>query len=120
MILKNFELNKLDSNKFNLFLLYGKNEGFQNDIIKNFFLRNFVGEIIKYDENQFVNLTDVIISELLNESLFEGKKIIIISRATDRLSKYVEELKEKEIGDTKIIFKAGVLEKKSKLRNLFE
>ena len=120
MILKNFELNKLDADKFNLLLLHGKNEGFQNDIIKNYFLKNFVGEINKYDENNFINLTDVIISELLNKSLFEKKKIIIVSRVTDKLFKYVEELIEKEIRDTKIIFKAGLLEKKSKLRNLFE
>ena len=120
MILKNFELNKLDADKFNLLLLHGKNEGFQNDIIENYFLKNFVGEINKYDENNFINLTDVIISELLNKSLFEKKKIIIVSRVTDKLFKYVEELIEKEIGDTKIIFKAGLLEKKSKLRNLFE
>jgi len=120
MILKNFELNKLDANKFNLFLLHGKNEGFQNDIIENYFLKNFVGEINKYDENNFINLTDVIISELLNKSLFEEKKIIIVSRVTDKLFKCVEELVEKEIRDTKIIFKAGLLEKKSKLRNLFE
>ena len=120
MILKNFELNKLDADKFNLLLLHGKNEGFQNDIIENYFLKNFVGEINKYDENNFINLTDVIISELLNKSLFEEKKIIIVSRVTDKLFKYVEELIEKEIRDTKIIFKAGLLEKKSKLRNLFE
>ena len=120
MILKNFELNKLDTEKFNLLLLHGKNEGFQNDIIENYFLKNFVGEINKYDENNFINLADVIISELLNKSLFEEKKIIIVSRVTDKLFKYVEELIEKEIKDTKIIFKAGLLEKKSKLRNLFE
>lgn len=120
MILKNFELNKLDADKFNLLLLHGKNEGFQNDIIENYFLKNFVGEINKYDENNFINLTDVIISELLNKSLFEEKKIIIVSRVTDKLFKYVVELIEKEIGDIKIIFKAGLLEKKSKLRNLFE
>ena len=120
MILKNFELNKLDADKFNLLLLHGKNEGFQNDIIENYFLKNFVGEINKYDENNFINLTDVIISELLNKSLFQEKKIIIVSRVTDKLFKYVVELIEKEIGDIKIIFKAGLLEKKSKLRNLFE
>ena len=120
MILKNFELNKLDFDKFNLLLLHGKNEGLQNDIIENYFLKNFIGQINKYDENNFINLTDVIISELLNKSLFEEKKIIIVSRVTDKLFKYVEELIEKEIKDTKIIFKAGLLEKKSKLRNLFE
>ena len=120
MILKNFELNKLDADKFNLLLLHGKNEGLQNDIIENYFLKNFIGQINKYDENNFINLTDVIISELLNRSLFEEKKIIIVSRVTDKLFKYVEELIEKEIKDTKIIFKAGLLEKKSKLRNLFE
>ena len=45
MILKNFELNKLDADKFNLLLLHGKNEGLQNDIIENYFLKNFIGQI---------------------------------------------------------------------------
>ena len=59
-------------------------------------------------------------SELINMSLFESKKILIISRVTDKLLKYIEEIIEKKISDIKIILKSGILDKKSKLRNLFE
>ena len=46
--------------------------------------------------------------------------MIIISRATDKLIDLVNDILEKEIIDTKIIIKSSNLEKKSKLRNLFE
>ena len=120
MIFKNYELNKKNFEKINLYLLYGKNEGFQNEVVEKYFLNNFDGKINKYEENEFINLSDVIIGELLNRSLFDEKKIIIISRVTDKILKYVEEIAEKKLEDIKIIFKSGILEKKSKLRNFFE
>ena len=120
MIFKSYELNKINFAKINLYLLYGKNEGFQNEVVKEYFLKNYEGKINKYEENEFINLSDVIIGELLNRSLFDEKKIIIISRVTDKILKYVEEIAEKDLDDIKIIFKSGILEKKSKLRNFFE
>ncbi len=120
MIFKSYELNKINFAKINLYLLYGKNEGFQNEVVKEYFLKNYEGKINKYEENEFINLSDVIIGELLNRSLFDEKKIIIISRVTDKILKYVEEIAEKDLDDVKIIFKSGILEKKSKLRNFFE
>ena len=47
-------------------------------------------------------------------------KLIIISRATDKILKIIEEILEKKIDDLKVIIKANILEKKSKLRNFFE
>ena len=35
MIFKQFQLNKSNLNQYNYFLLYGKNEGLQNEIIEN-------------------------------------------------------------------------------------
>ena len=55
MIIKNFELNKLDFNVYNIYLLYGKNDGFQNEIIKKYFTKDFKGEIINYDESEILN-----------------------------------------------------------------
>ncbi len=120
MIFKSYELNKINFEKINLYLLYGKNQGFQNEVVEKYFLNNFEGKINKYEENEFINLSDVIIGELLNRSLFDEKKIIIISRVTDKILKYVEEIAEKDLEDIKIIFKSEILEKKSKLRNFFE
>ena len=91
MIFKNFQLNKLNFDNYNLYLFYGKNEGFQNEIIQEYFIKNFKGEIIKYDENEVLNNNQIIIEEILNKSLFCEKKILIVSRATDKSVKIIEQ-----------------------------
>ena len=45
MIIKRFELKKLDKTKINLILLYGENEGFKHSIIQDFFTKNFDGQL---------------------------------------------------------------------------
>ena len=120
MIIKRFELNRNKINKFDFFLLYGKNEGLQNEIIDLHLIKDFDGEIIKYDESEFLKSKEIIISELLNKSLFESKKILLISRVTEKILNSIYEITEKNVTDLKIILKSGILEKKSKLRNFFE
>ena len=46
-----------------------------------------------------------------NKSFFENEKFIIISRATDKIFKIVEEIVEKNIDDTSILLISEVLEK---------
>ena len=120
MIVKKFELSKFNFNKYNIFLLYGKNLGLQDDIIKSYFLKEFKGEISKYEESEFLSNSENIISEILNKSLFEKEKIIFIYRPSDKISKIIEEILNRKISDTKIVLKACRLDKKSKLINLFE
>ena len=120
MIIKSFELEKLKSNKSNLHLIFGNNEGIKEDIIKEVYIKNFDGEVLKYEEKEILNEVDKFFSNLLTKSLFEKSKLIIISRGSDKLNDLVTEILEKEIIDTKIIIKCSNLEKKSKLRNLFE
>ena len=120
MIVKNFDLNKKIINNYKFFLLYGKNEGLQNEIIQSQFLKDFEGQIDKYDENEFLKNNEIIITNLLNKSFFESKKILIISRTSDKITKVIEEIAERDMTDIKIIFKSGTLEKRSKLRNYFE
>jgi len=120
MIIKSFELEKLKSIKSNIHLIYGNNEGIKYDIINNYYLKNFKGEILNYDEQEILNNKEEFLSSLLTKSLFEANKIIIISRATDKLTDVVSEIIEKREIETKIIIKCSNLEKKSKLRNLIE
>ena len=120
MIIKSFELEKLKSYKSYLHLIFGNNEGIKEDIIKEVYLKNFGGEILKYEEKEILNDIDKFFSSLLTKSLFERSKLIIISRGSDKLSDLVTEITEKEIIDTKIVIKCSNLDKKSKLRNLFE
>ena len=120
MILKNFQLNKINFNNYKFYLLYGKNEGFQNEVISNYFINNFKGEINKYDEQEFIQNIEIIISELKNKSLFKTQKLIIVSRTSDKILKIIEDILDRELEDFKVILKSGLLEKKSKLRNFFE
>ena len=120
MIIKFYELIKIDKNKFNIFLLYGKNEGLQNQTLKENFIINFKGEVIKYDEQEFILNYENMASEILTKSLFKDEKLIIISRVSDKILRYIEELSDKEITDLKIVLKSSQLDKKSKLRSFFE
>ncbi len=120
MIIKSFELEKLVTSKLNIHLIYGNNEGIKQDIISSFYTKNYKGEVLKYDEQEILNQKDEFISSLLTKSLFESEKLIIISRGTDKLSNIIIELLEGKEIESKIIIKCSNLEKKSKLRNLFE
>ena len=120
MIIKHFEFNKEKVDKFNYYLFHGKNEGLKKEIIDKIFIKNFDGKVDKYEENYFIGNKETIISELLSKSLFENKKIIIISRVTDKILKIIDEIIKKSLDDCIIILKSEILEKKSKLRQLFE
>jgi DNA polymerase-3 subunit delta len=118
MIIKSFEINKINLDSNNLFLLYGKNEGFKNEVTKNI-LKNR-NNILYYEEKEILENEDNFVENLLTKSLFDDEKIIIIKRVTDKILKVLDEITEKNIKDIKIILDADVLEKKSKLRSFFE
>ena len=120
MIIKNYELQKLKSINLNIFLLYGANEGFKEEIIKKYFTKNFDGKIQKYEEIEILDNYENFISDLLNKSFFDNKKMIIITRPTDKILNFINELIEKNISDIQVLLNSGVLEKKSKLRSFFE
>ena len=120
MIIKHFEIKKKDLSAFNFFLFYGKNEGLKKEILEKNILNNINGQIFKYDEIEFINNYSTILDEILNKSLFEDKKIIIISRASEKIFKFVNEINIKNISDIKIIINSNLLDKKSKLKSLFE
>ena len=56
----------------------------------------------------------------MNKSLVDDNKLIIISRTSDKILKFVNEIIERKIEKIKIIINSDNLEKKSKLRILFE
>ena len=118
MIIKSFEINKINFDQNKLVLFYGKNEGFKNEATNN--LIKDKDEISKYEEKEVLENINDFIESILSKSLFESEKIIIIKRATDKILKIIDEIDSKNIKDIKIIFNADNLEKKSKLRSLFE
>ena len=118
MILKTFELNKI-TDKATFFLLYGKNEGLKSECINEILKKND-GKIFNYDEKQIKDEIENFYENILSGSLFENSKIIIINRASDKIVEIIQELINRNIASTKIIINADILEKKSKLRSLFE
>ena len=120
MIIKSYEVNKKNIKDYDIFLFYGKNEGLQNEIIEKNFVTDSKGSINKYEESEFINNYETISSEILTKSLFDEEKLLIISRVGEKIFKYIEELLNRNTNNIKIILKSGLLEKRSKLRNLFE
>ena len=119
MILKYFELNKLNLKNTNFILLHGKNEGYkEEEIIK--ITNKFNIKAKNYDEKQVIDNTEEFFANNLNKSLFDSDKIIIINRCTDKITKIVEELIDRNISDIIFILNSDALDKKSKLRNFFE
>ena len=118
MIIKSFETTKIELDKNKFVLLYGKNNGFKSEVTNNL-LKDKI-EIKKYEEKEILENTNIFLENIFSKSLFENEKIIIIKRVTDKILKIIEELKEKNIEDVKVILNADVLEKKSKLRSFFE
>ena len=120
MIIKHFELNKIDRDKKKYYLLHGDNEGLKAELIKNNFELNFKEKIYRYDEKEILNNKENFFNTLLTKSFFEDQKLIIIERTTDKTKEILEEIIEKQIDDLTIVINSSSLEKKSKLRSLFE
>ena len=119
MIIKTFEIAKNKFDKQNFFLVYGENEGLKNEVVENL-KKNFNGNIENYDESQILADKVFFYEKIFNQSLFEKEKILVVNRCSEKIYEVVENILEKGISDTKIILKANILEKKSKLRSLFE
>ncbi len=119
MIVKSYELNKIKKN-LNFFLFYGKNEGLKNQHIKQLLEKNNKSNVIKYDEKEILENEDIFFESILSNSLFENEKSIVINRGTDKINEIIINLIERNIDGITIIINANVLEKKSKLRKLFE
>jgi DNA polymerase-3 subunit delta len=117
MILKSYEINKINQNINHLILFYGKNEGLKNEAVRILIKKN---DISNYEEKEILDNENNFIENILSKSLFEQQKFIVIKRSTDKILKVIETLNFKNLQDTTIILNADNLEKKSKLRSFFE
>jgi len=117
MILKSFEIKKINQNTNNLILFYGKNEGLKNEALD--ILTKDKNSIFNYEEKEILDSENNFIENILSKSLFEQQKFIIIKRATDKIFKIIEILNSKNLEDVTIVLNSDNLEKKSKLRSFF-
>ena len=120
MILKSYiveqDINKIDKS---ISLFYGENLGLINDFKKLIIESNKNTTIIRLNEEEVLKKDVILFREISNSSLFEEKKAIFIDQVSDKILNQIIEI-ENISTDIKIYLFAGVLEKKSKLRNYFE
>jgi len=120
MIIKSFEFEKIKSKNYKSILLYGVNQGLKDELIKSAILKDFSGEILKYDESEVIEKSEIILESFLNGSLFDDQKLILISRCSNKIYPFIEKFLEKDISQAMIVLNSENLDKKSKLRALYE
>ena len=118
MIVKSFEIKKINQNKSHIILIYGENEGLKNSLCENLIKNK--KNLFKYDEKEILDNKEEFIESIYSKSLFEDDKTFIIKRATDKSLKIIEEILEKKLEDINLFINSNNLEKKSKLRSFFE
>ena len=110
MILKAYEVNKINTNINNIILFYGQNQGAKEEVILNL-IKDRKKNLQKYDEKQILENEDLFYENILSKSLFEDNKTVIINRASDKIFKIIENIAERNLEELLIIIEASNLEK---------
>ena len=118
MILKSYEINKINQKINNLILFYGKNEGLKIEALNNLIKEK--NNTLNYEEKEILENENNFIESILSKSLFEQQKFIIIKRVTEKILKIVEILNSKNLEEIMVVLNSDNLDKKSKLRSFFE
>ena len=120
MIYKSYEIeqdNKILKDK--IFLFYGENLGLKNDLKNQIKKVNKNSDIIFFSQDEILKNQNILIKEISNDSLFQDKKVFFIDQTNDKILQILEEvillIKKNEL----YLF-AEILDKRSKLRNVFE
>ena len=124
MLIKSYEISKKNLNSLNFFLIYGENIGLKQDIAKSVLelkeKKNGKYKQLEFEEEEIIKNQNNFFNLIFSGSLFDEKKVIFINRTTDKLFNLISEISKKDVEDILIFFKADLLEKKSKIRKLFE
>ena len=100
-------------------LFYGENLGLKKEFIDKIKSINYEEEIFIFSQEELIKNKEIIIKQIVNISLFQKNKIFLINQINKKLFDIVKEILE--LIDTQKLYLFGdILEKKSKLINLFE
>ncbi|MDA7606269.1 hypothetical protein N8726_01560 [Pelagibacteraceae bacterium] len=106
--------------KYRSVLLYGVNDGIKDDVKSKLKLINKESGVINFFENEIIKNKNLLYENIINESLFNEKKIIFIQSATDKIFNEISESLDKKNLNIKIYIFSDNLDKRSKLRSLYE
>ena len=119
MICKFYEVGKYRE-KINFYLFYGENEGQKIDVIQSNFNEFTKENTFKYNEKEVIENKQLLFESIYSKSFFESEKLILISEVTDKIFDLIDQIISDNVSDVKIILISKRLDKKSKIRNLFE
>ena len=121
MILKSFEIeNNIKAIlKYKFVLIYGENIGLKEKLKKDIIKLNNKSEIINLYQEDISRNNDVIVNEVKNISLFAEDKTIVVNQISERVFNSINSLLKNQ-ENFRIILIGELLDKKSKLRSLFE
>ena len=119
MICKFYEVGKYKG-KINFYLFYGENEGQKIDVIQSNFSEFTKENTFKYNEKEVIENKQLLFESIYSKSFFESEKLILISEVTDKIFDLIDQIISDNVSDVKIILISKRLDKKSKIRNLFE
>lgn len=119
MIIKNYEINNINTNKDNFILLYGDNQGLKEEVLSTISKKKKIKHS-NYYEKDILNNEENFFNTFSNQSFFEDEKIINIRNATDKIKPIIEDVIKKKFKGVTLVINCGILDKKSKLRNFFE
>ena len=113
MIIRSYEINKINKDIKNFYLFYGKNNGLKKELTE--YVLKEEKNIIIYEEKEILDNTGLFTDNILSGSLFETKKVIIIKRASDKIFKIIEDLINRNLKDSKFIIETDNLDKNQNL-----
>ena len=119
MIYKSYQVEQnINLIKNNLVLFYGENLGLKNEF-KFKICKESKAKIIKLTQSEILINKDNFHNEVNNLSLFNNKKIFIISDVNDKIVPIIDDV-SLNLEDKKFYLFADILDKKSLLRKFFE
>ena len=101
------------------FLFYGLNLGLKDDFKEKIKTLNKKNEVLIFNQEEILKNSESYLGEIKNISLFQKEKIFIIDQINDKFLEIFETNSE-IIREQNIYLFSENLEKKSKIRNIFE
>ena len=70
MIVKSYEINKIDFNKSKIVLFYGENNGLKKEKISEIINSNKEKTVLNYDEREILDKPEILFDNIFSKSLF--------------------------------------------------